>query len=150
MKRLMFLATLLCVLCVSSIVQARQPYPEYWNGDRNFPLVYGRQGYANYLDKTSLVKQTLGDSRVKVAVIIIDVNELGTDNYYNPNDDEVIASSTVSFVYDEAEMKMFMGDGVSEIPRNVNGRVHAYGEAAYYFAYGKKFHGIFSDEFYTR
>ena len=54
MKRLMFLATLLCVLCVSAIVQARAPYPEYWNGDRNYPLLAGREGYAWHLDKTSI------------------------------------------------------------------------------------------------
>ena len=79
MRRLMFVVALLCVLSLGSIAQARQPYPEYWNGDRNFPLVWGHDGTAFYIDRSSIEISRRSDTVLVAAINVLSVDERGTE-----------------------------------------------------------------------
>ena len=39
---------------ISAVSAYENPYPLYWKGNKNFPLVYGFKGRASYLDKNSI------------------------------------------------------------------------------------------------
>ena len=52
-----------------------QAYSEYYNGDYNFPIVYGHQGVDFYLDKSSIVVQESSSDAHKFACNVISVRD---------------------------------------------------------------------------
>lgn len=55
---MVFALTIGLVISPTSMSQAQaMEYNQYWNGDTNYPLVYGHMGTAWYLDASSVVVQ---------------------------------------------------------------------------------------------
>ena len=145
MRRLMFVVALLCVLSLSSIAQARYPYPEYRNDDRNFPLVWGHDGTAFYIDRSSIEISRQSDTVLVAAINVLTVDERGTEYRSNITDGTVTQKQMFAFAYDESNLSMYNYDEnkdelVPVLPL-ARGVVHYSGEALYYIVTGKKFHG---------
>lgn len=81
MKRIGMLIVILILLCGTCFAEGE--YPDYLNGDINYPLVYGHMGMGFYLDKSSI---TIKENNKKTGSVIfaenivqfnIDKNEFG-------------------------------------------------------------------------
>lgn len=51
MKKLTAILCLLAALLIASVAQASSMYEDYYNGDDNYPLIWGHMGTAWYLLK---------------------------------------------------------------------------------------------------
>ena len=61
----------------TTLPTAQADYAQYYNGDSNYPLVYGHQGVAWYLDKSSIVVKKNDSEGNAFACNVITVNETG-------------------------------------------------------------------------
>lgn len=74
---------------------AQAEYARYYNGDANYPLVYGHQGVAWYLDKSSAVVKKDDAEGKTFACNVITVNENGNISgvktywYYKATSDDM-------------------------------------------------------------
>ena len=154
MRQLMIVLAMLCVLCADSLVQARYPYPDYWNGDINYPLVAGKQGLVWYLDKNSIKTRRIDDASIVIACEVVEIDECGHENYKTGKDGTLRSRDTKFYYYDEGSTKMYnlqvengevTGKGFLDPLWNAAGadRPRDIGEAAYYVACRKKFYGAY-------
>lgn len=168
MKRVLNVLCLLAMLLVASVSHGASPYEEYYNGDYNYPLIWGHQGMAWYLDKSSLVCQDYDPPCYTLAINVFLVPEAGGGSR------EISREQTMRFFYNLSDLKMYVGRGTGASddwrylePTGSNaasGRSMYVGEAAFYINYGKKFYGsrtwynsmlqenmsVFSDSFYEK
>lgn len=168
MKRVLTLFCLLATLLIASVSHAASSYEEYYNGDYNYPIIWGRMGTAWYLDRSSLVCQ---DYNPPCYILAINV-------FWVPNADrgsrEISHEKTMRFFYNLSELKMYVDrdTGFSDDWRYLkptgsnaeSGLPMHVGEAAYYINFGMKFYGsrtwydssihknrsIFGDSFYAK
>lgn len=166
MKRIVSMICLLAVLMMASLAQA-SGYEDYYNGDRNYPLVWGQMGVAWYLDKSSLVCQDYNPPCYTLAINVIvvpdadrgkrDISRVDTMRFfYNWNDRKMYVDQNTGSS-DWRYLKPTGSNAESGLPMYV-------GEAAFYLDYGKKFYGsrswynsylhksvqVFSNSFYAR
>lgn len=167
MKKISAMLCLLATLLVMSVAQASSLYEDYYNGDENYPLIWGHMGTAIYLDKSSLVCQDYEPPCYTLAINIISVDNADRGNR------EISRITTLRFFYNWNDRKMYIDQktGTSSWrylkPTGSNaesGMVMYAGEAAFYLDYGKKFYGsrtwydsflnrnvtVFNDSFYTK
>lgn len=78
-------------------------YPDYWRNDKNFPLVWGHMGTAQYMDKTSLVVQRYDPPNYVIAVNVITV--YGADS----GNTEIARVDTFRYYYNTAYHMKFYG-----------------------------------------
>ena len=128
--------------------------PDYWNGDRNYPLVAGKQGLAWYLDKNSIETRRIDNTNILIACEVVQIDEQGHENYKTRNDGTLRSRDTSFYYYDEGSTKMYVlqvENGEVKGKRFLDplgseassGRTMDIGEAAYYVACRKKFYGAY-------
>ncbi|WP_432647736.1 hypothetical protein [Mitsuokella sp.] len=144
MKKIISVVLLLITLCLASMAQASSMYEDYYNGDTNFPIIYGHMGTAWYLDKSSLVCQDYNPPCYTLAINVIVVPNADRGNR------DISQVQTMRFFYNLSDLKMYVdrntgssdwrylkptgSEAESGLPMDV-------GEAAFYIDYGKKFYG---------
>ena len=124
-------------------------YPPHWKEDKNFPLVFGKQGMAWYLDKSSIIIKTVDPPYYVIAAKVIYVD------FFNPNSPnygkKAGSSEELEFFYDEEEYDMKIKNSDSDwfSLRPIRsyaegGRSQiAIGEALFYIYQKRKFYGDF-------
>lgn len=144
MKKLTAILCLLAALLIASVAQASSMYEDYYNGDDNYPLIWGHMGTAWYLDKSSLVCQDYNPPCYTLAINVISVENADRGNR------EISRVTTMRFFYNWNDRKMYVdrNTGASDwrylkpTGSNAESGMSMYvGEAAFYLDYGKKFYG---------
>lgn len=166
MKRMTAILSLLMMLLASSLAQAAG-FEDYYNGDRNFPIVYGHMGTGWYLDKSSLVCQSYAPPCYTLAINVIVVPNAIEGSRH------ISRVETMRFFYNLSNLAMYVDQrtGTSDwrylnpTGSNAESGLPMYvGEAAFYIDYRRRFYGsrtwyvpelrmntsVFSDSFYTR
>ena len=100
LKKILATMFLVWTLSVSS-VYADSPYPIYFNGDKNFVLIWGRQGYAHYIDKSSIKLILDEEPFYIISVQAYDIITYGDRAY------QLGKGRYWEFLYDEEETEMF-------------------------------------------
>lgn len=168
MKRVLTLFCLLATLLIASVSHAASSYEEYYNGDRNYPIIWGRMGTAWYLDRSSLTCEDYNPPYCILVIDVFSVSESSSGNQkisqakpmrfiYDLNDLEIYTDRNTGFADDWRYLSPTGSNAESGLPMYV-------GEAAYYINFGKKFYGsrtwydssihknmsVFSDSFYAK
>ena len=122
-------------------------YPDYWNGDRNFIFVDGKQGAALYMKKSSLNVEQYAPPIYVISVDLYHVDDPDRNNTRYRSID------VRRFRYNFAKREMYTQDRSGKWNRLMSGvssTTTSAGEMAFYIAYGKKFYGDYPDDFYRR
>lgn len=144
-------------------------YPIHFNGDNNYVLVYGKQGVATYLDKSSVAvcKENENIYMITVSTITSWETELNSGIWLNKGNRDW------AFIYKKNDVAMYNRVEKGEEPWSyipplgseaVSGKRMCVGELAYAIAFNKKYYGAhsfynekfdkyedaFSDSFYDR
>lgn len=96
-------------LSISTTFAYENPYPNYWNDDKNFPIVWANQGVYCYLDKTS-IKIILDDYPfyiISVKVLVVSytyTDEEGNSGFHE--EPKIIYGDEQEFFYDYEERDM--------------------------------------------
>lgn len=140
LKKFLGIVFILLMVAVIQLPNAQaQSYPENYNGDPNYPLVYGHMGVAYYLDKSSATVLQDNSDGSKFAVNIITVNESGdisntqTFWYFRSNNE------SPSTAYSSSDGQRWRQFNVGETAGFMQVTVGGY-KAGYYAAFG---HGWF-------
>lgn len=136
-------------------------YPNYWQDNKNYPLVFARNGIAWYLDKNSIQIEVDDPPYyiIKANTILSPISS----SAYSPNP-ELDKINSYRFFYDESTMDMRL-DSKSDnwelffsTESNINDWIYIYpplnwglsgcrpvcvGEAVFYVSQGRKFYGDF-------
>lgn len=128
-----FLVALLAIWCLVNGVAFAEENPRFWNGDKNYPLVWEDSQAAWYLDKNS-IKVKVNDPPYFIITAQI-VTTSGTETY--------------EFFFDEEEPDMRVFDKAVADWRYLNPceltpkeKYPMYiGEAVFYVVQGRKFYG---------
>lgn len=128
-----FLAILLATWWLMTSIAFADELPRFWNGDKNYPLVWENSGAAHYLDKNS-IKVTINDPPYFI-ITAQTVTTSGRENY--------------EFFFDEDEPDMRVFDRAVADWRYLNPceststeKFPMYiGEAVFYVVQGRKFYG---------
>ena len=144
-----FLSALLVTWYLAASVAFAVGYPRFWKGDTNYPLVWGKQGTAWYLDKKS-VKIKLNDSPyyvITARTIAVSHSDYSPGNEKYSNDKDAGSTLDYEFFYDEDEADMRIGYNsnwryLRPNGSNVESGMAMYvGEAVFFVATGCKFYG---------
>ena len=109
MKKFFALTLMFLCLSISTTFAYENPYPNYWNNDKNFPIVWANQGVYCYLDKTS-IKIILDDYPfyiISVKVLVVSytyTDEEGNSGFYE--EPKIIYGDEQEFLYDYEERDM--------------------------------------------
>lgn len=128
-----FLAALLATWCLATCVAFAEENPHFWNGDKNYPLVWEDSQEVWYLDKNS-IKVKVNDP----PYFIITAQILTTSG-----------TKTYEFFFDEDEPDMRVFDEAVADWRYLNPREFTakekysmyIGEAVFYVGQGRKLYG---------
>ena len=155
-------ALILIFWCVVTSV-AFAKYPLHWNDDKNFPLVWGHHGMADYLDKNSIEIKLNDPPFYIISFKILEVSNADLTEEqlreYNQIQEICYSKYGYEFFYDEEERDMrsrtrfyYEDKGWSEwndwhfVRPYVYGmsdglRFTSYGEMAFYVVHRRKFYG---------
>lgn len=149
MKKI-FALTLIFWCVVTSAAFAN--YPRYWNNDKNFLIIWGRQGIATYLDKTSINVKVWDPPFYIISVKVLWVSYNYTDEEGNSgfhDNPKIGGYEEYEFFYDEEERDMRRRNRENQwnyrLPsfasENKRSRDVDIGEAIFYLTRRKKFYG---------
>lgn len=151
MKKILAITLLTWFVSVSTVFA--YGYPRFWKGDKNFPLIFGKQGIAWYLDKKSITVKVNDPPYYIITgkIFYIGDSDYSPDNELYSNDKEISGTEDYEFFFDEEEFDMRVGDYSIKNWRYLkpsgmyfeSGRPMAVGEAVFYVSQGRKFYGNF-------
>lgn len=116
-------------------------YPDYLWGNKNFIICGAHMGYAQYVDKSSLVVREYRPPVYRLSIVVLGVQDADRGNV-TPSD-----KSVQSYYYNWDERKMYYENQNGELtyiyPVGTMARTGHYfaGEMAFYIAYKMKFYG---------
>lgn len=157
MKKIFALTLIFLCLSITTTFAYENPYPLYWNDDKNFPIIWGRMGRAIYLDKSS-IKVNLNDPPFYIISgswvwgpgkeeLEDETRNIANKKAYLEYKNNLQIGFGIKFFYDEKEKDMRYASGVNKwiyvrhgISYTHEGSLYL-GEAIFYVAIRKKFYG---------
>lgn len=152
MKKIFALTLIFLCLSITTTFAYENPYPLYWNDDKNFPMIWARQGMYCYLDKTS-IKIILDDHPFYIiSVKVLVVSYTYTDKEGNSGfheEPKIIYGDEQEFFYDYEERDMRIRNRENQwvylkpsfASENKRSRNIDIGESIFYLTQRRKFYG---------
>jgi len=155
MRKTVSLLVAVIILALSSVTFA---YPAHLNGDRNYILCDGNQGYGRYINRNSLSVKKYAPPEYIIAVEVVTVPDADMGKV------KISERVQYGFLYNYNQRKMYVivdsdHDGYAWVYLDPNKQTSgtrvttSIGEMAFYLAYKIPFYGKeagFEDSFYKR
>ena len=153
MKKIAVLLLALSLMLFASIASAEMGYEDYWNGDRNYALIYGKMNMAYYVDKSSLRADAYNPPNyiLGISYVTVSYDDTAYETKGQSGKKTFLSTKAHRFYYDiSGNRKMYVEKGAgtgnwayvnptgSEAESAITMEL---GEAAFYLAYNMKFYG---------